>query len=99
MGQEVWLGSTVCEGVTGAFHLQIIAQVFSRYPTVIHDMWKKWRQYNHPYCMSVMQELLQVDKEMCPHSCVISTINGATGRDPESHIVYYWSMVSPHWLQ
>jgi hypothetical protein len=39
--EEVWLGSTVCEGVTGDFHLQIIAQLVSGDPTVLHDMWKK----------------------------------------------------------
>lgn len=75
--------------MTGAFRLQIIAQVFSRYPTVVYDVKKVETVKLHPYCMSVMQELLQVDKEMCPHSCVISTINGATGRDSDFHVVYW----------
>jgi len=51
----------------------------------------------HPYCMSLMQELLQVDKGMCPLSCVESTINDATAKDSGSHIIYWWSMVSPQW--
>jgi len=51
----------------------------------------------HPYCMSVVQELLQVDKETCPLSCVKSTMNDATAKDSGSHILYWWSMVSPQW--